>query len=163
MMLVIRDAQRAALQLDTDVRWYEGRLSQLYLSFAQAPAAQRQQWVREGVSRAKAAGLARAERLQFLCFEQTFFPGCLDTDEFTWARALLSQPGLPPAERMKALRHETILRLLQAEEAAALAAQAAEMDRAFPDPPDEPDADVADAADAADVATAQPRAAGSPA
>jgi hypothetical protein len=61
MMLVIRDAQRAALQLDTDVRWYEGRLSQLYVSFAQAPAAQRQQWVREGVSRAKAAGLARAD------------------------------------------------------------------------------------------------------
>lgn len=159
MMLVIRDAQRAALQLDTDVRWFEGRLSQLYVSFAQAPAAQRQQWVREGVARAKAVGLTRAERLQFLCFEQTFFPGCLDTDDFTWARALLVQPGLPPAERMKALRQQTIQRLLQAEEAAALAAQAAEMDRAFPDPPDEPDAESVDVGGV----DAPPRTAGRPA
>ena len=138
-MLVIRDAQRAAMQLDTDVRWYEGRLSQLYPAFAQAQAAHRQQWVREGVARAKAVGLTRAERLQFLCFEQTFFPGCLDTEDFAWARRLLVQPGVPPAERMKALRHETIQRLLQTEEAAALAAQAAEMELAFPDPPDEPE------------------------
>jgi hypothetical protein len=160
MMLVIRDVQRAALQLDTDTRWFEGRLSQLYASFAQASASQRQQWIREGVARAKAVGLTRAERLQFLCFEQTFFPGCLDTEEFAWARRLLAQPGVPPAERMKAVRHETIRRLLQAEEAAVLAARAAEIDRDFPDPPAAPELPAAAGGDAP---LAEGNSAGSPA
>ncbi len=159
MMLVIRDAQRAALQLDTDVRWFEGRLTQLYPAFAQAAASQRQQWVREGLARAKALGLTRAERLQFLCFEHTFFPGCLDTEAYAWARRLLVQPGVPPAERMKALRHETIHRLLHEEQAALQAAQAAELELAFPDPPDLSDPPEEPAGASAAAAAAQPEAA----
>ena len=33
-VLVIRKGQMAALQLDTDIRWYEGQLAELYPAFA---------------------------------------------------------------------------------------------------------------------------------
>ena len=114
-VLVIRREQFAALQLDYDVRWYEGQLADLYPSFAAAPSGQRRQWIRQGIQRALAAGLSRPDFYQFLCFEHTFFPGCLQDPAFEWARRILAEPGKASAERIKKLRHETIRRLLDAE------------------------------------------------
>lgn len=105
--------QVAALQRETDVLWYERHLAGLYPRFAAAPAAQRLQWIREGTERAMRNGLGRRELLQYLSFEQTFHPGCLEDEGFAWARELLSEPDKSPEERMKALRHETIRRLLK--------------------------------------------------
>jgi hypothetical protein len=79
--------------------------------------------------------LSRSDFFQFLCFEQTFSPGCLDDPSFAWARLILAEPGKSSAERIKQLRHETIRRLLEAEtreereaeeQLAARAAEAAE-------------------------------------
>jgi hypothetical protein len=114
-VLVIRGEQFAALQLDYDIRWYEGQLADLYPLFAAAAAGQRRQWVRKGIQRALAVGLSRSDFFQFLCFEQTFSPGCLDDPSFSWARLILAEPGKSSAERIKQLRHETIRRLLDAE------------------------------------------------
>lgn len=115
MLLLIRREQIAALQVDTDKRWYDRQLADLYPRLAAAPAARRLQWIADGMARASAAGLGRSEVFQFLCFEQTFHPGCLDDAGFEWARALLAQADSPAAERMKRLRHECIRRLLQQE------------------------------------------------
>jgi hypothetical protein len=115
MVLVIRQAQMAALQRDSDVRWYEAQLCGLYPQFAEAPAQQRFRWVREGIERASAARLGRDDFFQFLCFEQTFHPGCLQEPGFEWARQLLSQTGKEPGECMKQLRQESVRRLLQIE------------------------------------------------
>jgi hypothetical protein len=112
MTLVIRDAQMKALQLATDERWYDRQLACLYPEFADAAAPQRRCWIREGISRALDIHLDRSEIFQFLCFEQTFGPGCLDDAQFEWARKLLEQADKPPGERMTALRHESIRRLL---------------------------------------------------
>jgi hypothetical protein len=124
-MLLIRKSQMMALQLDADLRWYESRLCSTYPAFAAAPAGQRSQWVRQGVERATAAGLGRPQMLQFLSFEQTFHPDCLDDAAFDWARVLLGDPNQDAEQRMKNLRHESVRRLLDAEarqEQAALAA-----------------------------------------
>ena len=115
MRLVIRKEQLAAFQLDSDVRWYEGQLADLYPPFAAAPSAERSQWIHEGIRRAAAVGLGRPEVFQFLCFEQTFSPGCLEDPAFEWARHILAEPGESSADRMKHLRHETIRRLLDLE------------------------------------------------
>lgn len=131
-VLVIRGEQFAALQLDYDIRWYEVQLADLYPFFAAAASGQRREWIRMGIQRALAVGLSRSGFFQFLCFEQTFSPGCLDDPSFAWARLILAEPGKSSAERIKQLRHETIRRLLEAaarEEQGAeeqLAAQAAE-------------------------------------
>jgi hypothetical protein len=134
-VLVIRGEQFAALQLDYDIRWYEGQLADLYPFFAAAASGQRREWVRMGIQRALAVGLSRSDFFQFLCFEQTFSPGCLDDPSFAWARLILAEPGKSSAERIKQLRHETIRRLLEAEtreeqeaeeQLAAQAAEAAE-------------------------------------
>ena len=124
-MLLIRRSQMVALQFDTDLRWYESRLCSTYPAFAAAPAGQRLQWVRQGLQRATAAGLGRPQMLQFLSFEQTYHPGCLDDAAFAWARALLGDPDQSAEQRMKNLRHESVRKLLDAEacqEQAALAA-----------------------------------------
>src|SRR5437764_4382113 len=115
MPLVIRRNQLAALQLASDVRWYENQLAATYPAFAAASAAQRNEWVAGGIRRATAVGLVRPEIFQFLCFEQAIAPNCLDQPAFDWARRLLEQPGKTPAERMKSLRQETIRRLLELE------------------------------------------------
>jgi hypothetical protein len=134
-VLVIRGEQFAALQLDYDVRWYEGQLADLYPFFAAAASGQRREWIRMGIQRALAVGLSRSDFFQFLCFEQTFSPGCLDDRSFAWARLILAEPGKSSGERIKQLRHETIRRLLEAEareeqeaeeQLAAQAAEAAE-------------------------------------
>jgi hypothetical protein len=141
MLLLIRQEQIAALQLDTDMRWYDRQLADLYPGFAAAPAAQRLQWIRGGIDRAHAARLGRSEVFQFLCFEQTFHPGCLDEAGFEWARALLAPADSPAAERMKQLRHACIRRLLQLE--AQQLAQAATL----PADPIDVDDEVAEQAD----------------
>jgi hypothetical protein len=128
MPLVIRRNQLAEMQLASDVRWYESQLANTYPAFAAASAAQRNEWVTGGIRRATAAGLLRPEIFQFLCFEQTFAPNCLEQPSFDWARRLLEQSGTS-AERMKSLRQETIRRLLELEarqeaEKAAAAAEA---------------------------------------
>lgn len=114
-MLVIREEQFAALRIDHDMRWYEGQLADLYPSFAAAASGQRREWIRKGIQCALAVGLSRSDFFQFLCFEQTFSPGCLDDPSFSWARRILAEPGKSSAERIKQLRHETIRRLLEAE------------------------------------------------
>jgi hypothetical protein len=115
MGLVIRGAQEQALQREVDVDWFVNRLGEMYPGFAEAPVEQRFRWVREGIRRATAARLGRDDFFQFLCFEQTFQPGCLEDPEYGWARELLAQPGKEPAQCMKDLRHETIRRLLRRE------------------------------------------------
>jgi hypothetical protein len=134
MVLVIRGVQEEVLQREVDVRWFVDRLAHMYPDFAAAPVEQRFRWVREGIERATAARLGRDALFQFLCFEQTFQPGCLDEAEFRWARELLVQPGKSPAQSMKDLRHETIRRLLQRE--AAMEQEAAQA-VAVPDEPDD--------------------------
>ena len=137
-MLVIRSVQEAALQREADVRWFVDRLGQMYPDFAQAPIEQRFRWVREGIGRASAARLERDDFFQFLCFEQTFQPGCLDDQAFQCASDLLAQPGKEPSQRMKDLRHETIRRLLQREaDLEQAAVQAAADDDAMASPPEE--------------------------
>jgi len=115
-VLVIRKEQMAALQLDTDIRWYEGQLAELYPAFAAASFERRREWIRGGIRRAAAAGLQRPEFFQFLCFEQTFSPDCLDQASFDWARRILSEPGKPSADRARLLRRESIRRLLELEQ-----------------------------------------------
>ena len=115
MPLVIRKEQFAALQLDSDVRWYEGQLADLYPPFAAAPFAQRREWIHRGIQRARAYGLHRPDFFPFLCFEQTFSPGCLENPAFEWARHLLTEPDKTSADRVKHLRHESIRRLLEVE------------------------------------------------
>jgi len=114
-VLVIRREQLATLQLDYDIRWYEGQLAGLYPSFAEASSGQRLEWIRKGIQRALGFRLSRPDFLQFLCFEQTFFPGCLDDPSFDWARLILAEGSKGSEERIKQLRHETIRRLLEAE------------------------------------------------
>jgi len=114
-MFVIRKEQMTALQLDSDVRWYECQIADLYPSFAAASFAQRRQWINGGIQRALAAGLTRLEFLQFLCFEQTFSPGCLEKPSFEWACRILAEPGKTSAERIKRLRQESIRHLLDIE------------------------------------------------
>ena len=92
-MLVIGGKQMAALQRDSDERWYDGRLTELYPSFAEAPPVTRMQWIREGVERAAGFGLARPDHFQFLCFEQTYAPGCVHDPAFEWARLILADAG----------------------------------------------------------------------
>lgn len=128
MPLVIRKEQMAALQLDFDIRWYVRQLAELYPDFAAAPAAQRHQWVREGIRRANAWELNRSEFFQFLCFEQTCSPGCVDLPSFDWARQILSDKSQGSADRMKRLRQRTIRRLLEVEAAQELAAEASAVD-----------------------------------
>jgi hypothetical protein len=115
MPLVIRKEQFAALQLRSDVRWYEGQLAELYPPFAAAPHAQRLEWINGGLQRASAAGLGRPDFFQFLCFEQTFSPGCIEESPFEWARSILTEPGKSSADRIKRLRQETIRHLLEIE------------------------------------------------
>jgi hypothetical protein len=105
----------AALQVGSDIRWYDRALADLYPPFAAAPFAQRRQWIQEGILRASGFDLNRSEILQFLCFEQTFTPGCLDTPSFAWARRILAEPGKPSADRVKLLRQQSIRRLLETE------------------------------------------------
>jgi hypothetical protein len=140
MPLVIRKEQMAALQLDTDIRWYEGQLADLYPSFAAASFEQRRGWIQGGIRRAAAAGLQRPEFFHFLCFEQTFSPDCLENASFDWARRILAEPGKPSADRAKRLRHESIRHLLemeaqeqQEEEARAAAAVEAGQEQALAD------------------------------
>jgi hypothetical protein len=114
-VLVIRREQLAMLQLDYDIRWYEGQLVGLYPSFAEATSRQRLEWIRKGIQRALGFGLSRPDFFQFLCFEQTFSPGCLDDPSFDWARLILAESNKSSEERIKELRHETIRRLLEAE------------------------------------------------
>ena len=136
-VLVIRKEQMAALQLDTDIRWYEGQLADLYPAFAAASFEQRREWIKSGIRRAAAAGLQRPEFFQFLCFEQTFSPDCLEQPSFDWARRILSEPGKPSADRARLLRRESIRHLLemeQEEEARAAEAVEAGQEQALADP-----------------------------
>lgn len=136
-MLVIRKEQLEALQVASDYRWYGERLADLYPAFAVAGGAQQGRWVHDGVERAKAYGVERGEMLQFLCFEQTFYPGCLQDEAFAWARAILSDGERNAAERVKRLRHATIDRLLEqeaAEEEEAAELEAAEQEAASAEP-----------------------------
>ena len=142
MPLVIRREQFAALQLASDVRWYESQLMDTYPTFAAASAAERSEWINGGIRRASAAGLSRPDIFQFLCFEQTFAPNCLEQPSFEWARRLLDQPGKSSADRMKSLRQETIRRLLEleAQQEAEKAAAAAEVDEEEDEEVEEPEA-----------------------
>ncbi len=122
MVLVIRQRQLAALQFDTDLRWYQRRLAELYPDFAVATVAQQHDWIVQSLQRARDAGLTRLEYFQFLCFEQTFAPASLADPSLDWAHLLLTEADKSPGDRMKQLRQETIRRLLmieaQAEQAA---------------------------------------------
>ncbi len=113
-MLVIRDQQMAVLGFDADAAWCEEKLANLYPAFAGASAAERRKQTRGGLRRALKLNIERAEYLQFLCFEQTFPPGCLEEPSFEWARRILAEPK-SSNERMKRLRRETIRRLLELE------------------------------------------------
>lgn len=106
----------AALQRDSDVRWYERELAELYPPFAAVASAERRQWIRASIQRASAFGLGRPEFFQFFCFEQTYPPGCLDDPTFAWARRILEQQDQAPSERIQKLRKETIRRLIEEEE-----------------------------------------------
>jgi hypothetical protein len=143
MPLVIRREQIAALQLASDVSWYESQLVDTYPAFAAASASQRSEWISGGIRRASAAGLSRPEIFQFLCFEQTFAPNCLEQPSFEWARRLLDQPEKSSADRMKSLRHETIRRLLEIEarQEAEDALAAAGLDDEVDDDVEEPQAE----------------------
>ena len=140
--LVIRKEQLAALQQDCDTRWYDSRLAELYPSFAEAAAAERRERIRQGIRRAIRCGLQRPDFLQFLCFEQTFSPGCLDEPDFEWARDILTGPGETSADRVKRLRHETIRRLLEIEDLDERAARQAD---------DDPDTEEGEESDSGEV------------
>lgn len=131
MSLVIRQAQMSALQLEMDGRWYDTELAALYPSFAAATSTERRQWVEQGLKRAAGFGLARPEFFQFLCFEQTFFPGCLEAPEYQWAREILNTRDQNAAERMKRLRQKTIARLIDIETQLENAEQAKAAEAAF--------------------------------
>ncbi len=113
-MLVIRAQQMAVLSFEADAEWCDQQLANIYPAFAAAPVADRRKWTSEGLERALKLNIERAEYLQFLCFEQTYSPGCLEQPSFEWARRILAEPK-SSAERMKRLRRETIRRLLELE------------------------------------------------
>ena len=113
--LNIRQSQMDALQRDSDERFCERELCALYPDFAGLAGAERYQLVSAGIKRAIAFRLTRLEYLTFLCFEQTFYPDCLEEPEFTWARQVLIDSKRGPAERMKRLRQKTVKRLLELE------------------------------------------------
>lgn len=121
-VLVIRQPQLAALQFDTDLRWYQRRLAELYPDFAAATVARQHDWIVQSLQRARDAGLTRLEYFQFLCFEQTFAPASLADPALDWARLLLTEADKTPGDRIKQLRQETIRRLIQIEAQAELAA-----------------------------------------
>lgn len=150
MVLVIRQPQLAALQFDTDLRWYQRRLAELYPDFAAATVAQQHGWIVQSLQRARDAGLTRLEYFQFLCFEQTFSPASLADPSLDWARLLLTDADKSPGDRMKGVRQETIRRLIQIEAQAEQAALHADDEAA-----DETLDDSVDPEDGADDGEAQ--------
>ncbi len=148
MLLTIRQAQFDALQRESDIGWYDQQLEALYPQFAQAPATQRREWIDAGLRRAAAYGLHRPEHFQFLCFEQTFAPGSLDTPAFEWAQRILSEPAVSSSERVKRLRQQSIRHLLDVEAREEEIAQLQAANAAFdaldmPDASDDSDHDEA--------------------
>jgi hypothetical protein len=141
MLMTIRQAQFDMLQRESDIRWYDQQLEALYPQFAAAPAALRREWIDAGLRRAAAYGLQRPEHFQFLCLEQTFAPGSLDTPAFEWAHRILSEPAVSSAERVKRLRQESIRHLLDVEAREEETAQLQAANAAFDalDTPDESD------------------------
>ncbi len=115
MVLVIRKKQFEAFQLDSDVRWYESQLAELYPTFARASNAHRLQCVKGGIKRGLAFGLDRPDFLQYLCFEQTFSQDWMENPTLEWARRVLAEPGRSSAERIKSLRQQSIRYLLEIE------------------------------------------------
>lgn len=143
MVLVIRQPQLAALQFDTDLRWYQRRLAELYPDFAAATVAQQHGWIVQSLQRARDAGLTRLEYFQFLCFEQTFSPASLADPSLDWAHLLLTEADKSPGDRMKGVRQETIRRLIQIEAQAEQAALHADGE-AFDETPDDSSVDADD-------------------